>query len=145
MATATHLCFSLPITVSSLPSRKVNFLTPNVETSQSLIFTRIRCNTNLLGDFGGRDPFPAEVESKFGDKVLANPDTEHKILIPTASALSLAHQECTDISPNQTPMSEFEAKQLLFKVSLYQLSVSNSVLCIYACSHFILHFSILNM
>ncbi len=116
MAAATHLSFSPPISVSSLPLRKPNFVTPNLQTSQSRICTRIRCNTNLLGDFGARDPFPAEVESKFGEKVLGNPDTEHKILIPAASALSLANQECTDISPNQTPLSEFEAKQLLFKV-----------------------------
>lgn len=70
-----------------------------------------------MGDFGARDPFPAEIESKFGEKVLGNTDTEHKILIPAASALSLAQQDCIVISPGQTPLSEYEARQLLFKVS----------------------------
>ncbi|TMW83056.1 hypothetical protein EJD97_003125 [Solanum chilense] len=128
MAAATHLSFSPPISVSSLPLRKPNFVTPNLQTSQSRICTRIRCNTNLLGDFGARDPFPAEVESKFGEKVLGNPDTEHKILIPAASALSLANQECTDILPNQTPLSEFEAKQLLFKVVGWRIANEDGVL-----------------
>ena len=44
---------------------------------------------DLLGDFGARDPFPEEIESKFGEKVLGNVDTLHQILIPTLSALSL--------------------------------------------------------
>ncbi|KAF3655337.1 putative metacaspase-1-like [Capsicum annuum] len=112
MATATHLCFSIPISISPVLSRKAaSFVTPNFQTTQS----RIYCNVNPLGDFGARDPFPAEIESQFGEKVLGFASTEHKILIPTASALSLAQQECTPISPSQTPLSEFEAKQLLLK------------------------------
>lgn len=71
---------------------------------------------DLLGDFGARDPFPAELESGFGDKVLGNLDTEHKILIPVASALSLAEQDCSPVSPLQSPMSLDEAQKLLKKV-----------------------------
>ncbi|VFQ77516.1 unnamed protein product [Cuscuta campestris] len=68
---------------------------------------------HLLGDFGGRDPFPAEIESGFCEKVLGDVDTEHKILIPSASALSLAQRTCTSITP---PLSDLEARQLLLKV-----------------------------
>ncbi|XP_060181549.1 probable pterin-4-alpha-carbinolamine dehydratase, chloroplastic [Lycium barbarum] len=130
MATTTHLCFSPPISVSSVfshKSQKANFLTP--KTSQSRrISTIIRCNTDPLGDFGARDPFPEEIESQFGNKVLGFSDTEHKILIPTASALSLAQQECTVISPDQTPLSDYEARQLLFKVVGWKLSREDGVL-----------------
>ncbi|KZV28577.1 hypothetical protein F511_38689 [Dorcoceras hygrometricum] len=72
--------------------------------------------TDLLGDFGARDPFPQEIESNFGEKVLGYPSTEHKILIPNASALSLAQQDCVPLSQIHHPLSEDEAKQLLFKV-----------------------------
>lgn len=70
----------------------------------------------MLGDFGARDPFPAEVESRFAEKVLGNVDTEHKILIPNVSALSLAQQECSPVSPLQSPMSVDDAQMLLRKV-----------------------------
>ncbi|CAI9090320.1 OLC1v1025070C1 [Oldenlandia corymbosa var. corymbosa] len=76
---------------------------------------------DLLGDFGARDPFPAEIESNFGEKVIGNFGTEHKILIPNATALSLSQQSCTPISPQQQPMSEEDAKQLLFKVVGWRL------------------------
>ncbi|GMH26681.1 hypothetical protein Nepgr_028524 [Nepenthes gracilis] len=77
--------------------------------------------SDLLGDFGARDPFPAEIESKFGEKVLGNMNTEHKILIPIASALSLSQQECTPISHLQPPMCIDVAKQLLLKVVGWRL------------------------
>ncbi|XP_065872007.1 probable pterin-4-alpha-carbinolamine dehydratase, chloroplastic [Euphorbia lathyris] len=76
---------------------------------------------DMLGDFGARDPFPAEVESKFGDKVLGNVDTEHKILIPKLSAFSLAQQQCSPLSPLQPPMSKDDAQQLLKKVIGWRL------------------------
>jgi 4a-hydroxytetrahydrobiopterin dehydratase len=69
-----------------------------------------------LGDFGARDPFPAEIESNFGDKVLGNPGTDHKILIPSGLALSLANKPCTPIPSGQPPMSRQEATTLLRKV-----------------------------
>ncbi|KAK4480639.1 hypothetical protein RD792_013717 [Penstemon davidsonii] len=81
-----------------------------------------------LGDFGARDPFPEELESNFADKVLGNVSTEHKILIPNASALSLAKLECTPISQLQQPISEEEAKQLLFKVVGWRLVNEKGVL-----------------
>ncbi|XP_042489813.1 probable pterin-4-alpha-carbinolamine dehydratase, chloroplastic [Macadamia integrifolia] len=74
-----------------------------------------------LGDFGARDPFPAEIASGFAERVLGNVDTEHKILIPSISALSLAQQECCPISPLQPPMSEEDAQKLLRKVVGWRL------------------------
>ncbi|CAI0417344.1 unnamed protein product [Linum tenue] len=76
---------------------------------------------DMLGDFGARDPFPAEVESRFGEKVLGNMDTEHKILIPNISAMSLAQQECSPVSPVQPPMSKDDAQRLLKKVLGWRL------------------------
>ncbi|CAK7336893.1 unnamed protein product [Dovyalis caffra] len=74
-----------------------------------------------LGEFGARDPFPAEIESGFGEKVLGHGDTEHKILIPTVSALSLSQLECTPLSPLQDPMSKDDAQKLLKKVLGWRL------------------------
>lgn len=74
---------------------------------------------DLLGDFGARDPFPAEVESRFGEKVLGSSDTEHKILIPNLSALSLSQQQCHPVSPLQPPLSEDDAQKLLKKVNFH--------------------------
>ncbi|KAF5731022.1 hypothetical protein HS088_TW19G00625 [Tripterygium wilfordii] len=74
-----------------------------------------------IGDFGARDPFPAEVESGFADKVLGNFGTEHKILIPQVSALSLAQQDCTSISPLQPPISVDDAQRLLKKILGWRL------------------------
>lgn len=74
-----------------------------------------------LGEFGARDPFPAEIESGFAEKVLGNVNTEHKILIPTVAALSLSQQECTPISPLQDPMSKDDAQKLLKKVLGWRL------------------------
>lgn len=76
---------------------------------------------DILGDFGARDPFPAEIESRFGEKVLGNVDTEHKILIPTASVLSLAELEISKVSHLQAPMSLEDAKKLLLKVVGWRL------------------------
>ncbi|KAK9913905.1 hypothetical protein M0R45_037709 [Rubus argutus] len=79
--------------------------------------------SDFLGDFGARDPFPAEIASQFGEKVLGDPNTEHKILIPTVSASSLAQQECTPVSPLQLPMLEDDAQKLLRKVVGWRLIV----------------------
>lgn len=72
--------------------------------------------TDILGDFGARDPFPEEIASNFGEKVIGFSDTEHKILIPNARALALSEQECVPVSSLQAPMAEDEAKKLLRKV-----------------------------
>eukprot|EP00252_Welwitschia_mirabilis_P003111 TRINITY_DN1319_c0_g1_i1.p1 TRINITY_DN1319_c0_g1~~TRINITY_DN1319_c0_g1_i1.p1 ORF type:complete len:218 (+),score=48.21 TRINITY_DN1319_c0_g1_i1:58-711(+) len=71
---------------------------------------------DLLGDVGARDPFPAEIESNFGEKVLGNYGTDHIILIPKASALSLASKDCTQIPRRHPPMPYNEAASLLKKV-----------------------------
>ncbi|KAK4280011.1 hypothetical protein QN277_011696 [Acacia crassicarpa] len=95
---------------------------PSRSTNPSAFRLRTRAmGADLLGDFGARDPFPAELESKFGEKVLGNNDTEHKILIPNLSALSLAQQECSPVSPLQSPMSEDDAKKLLKKIVGWRL------------------------
>lgn len=71
---------------------------------------------DLLGDFGARDPTQVEIESNFGDKVLGAAGTDHKILIPSGRALSLAEKPCSSIPSGQPPMSRQEATPLLRKV-----------------------------
>ncbi|KAK2454179.1 pterin-4-alpha-carbinolamine dehydratase 2, mitochondrial [Trifolium repens] len=83
---------------------------------------------DFLGDFGARDPFPAELESKFGEKVLGTYNTEHKILIPNISALSLSQQDCLPISPLQSPLSQDDANQLIRKVLGWRLVNEDGVL-----------------
>jgi len=68
---------------------------------------------DMLGDFGARDPFPAEIESRFGEKVLGCPDAEHRILIPNLSALSLAELIC---DPKFPSLTEADARKILNKV-----------------------------
>jgi len=77
---------------------------------------------DLLGDLGARDPFPEEIESQFGEKVLGNVDTLHQILIPTLSALSLAS---LPLQPNAEPLSLDDARRLLFKVVGWRLVLSD--------------------
>ena len=76
-------------------------------------------DNNFLGDYGARDLFPVELESGYATRVLGNVDIEHKILIPNFSSLSLSQQECTPISPLQSPMSEDDAQKLLKNVRFY--------------------------
>uniref|UniRef100_J3LIY1 4a-hydroxytetrahydrobiopterin dehydratase n=2 Tax=Oryza brachyantha TaxID=4533 RepID=J3LIY1_ORYBR len=73
---------------------------------------------DLLGDFGARDPFPEEIESKFGEKVLGNVDTLHQILIPTLSVLSLAR---LPLDPSPAPVDAADARRLLHKVVGWRL------------------------
>lgn len=116
---STHLAFSFRISLQRLNSipKAVSFNLPSRTSS----LTTLAMEHDKLGDFGARDPFPAEIEYQFGDKVLGPVDTEHKILIPNASALSLAHLQCTPISPLQPPMTEIDAKTLLLKVVGWRL------------------------
>lgn len=72
--------------------------------------------SDLLGDFGARDPYAAEIESNFAEKVLGAVDTEHKILIPTVSVLSLAQRSCEPVPASQPPMPRGTAEKLLRKV-----------------------------
>ncbi|KAJ1255217.1 hypothetical protein BS78_K277900 [Paspalum vaginatum] len=80
---------------------------------------RVVAMADLLGDLGARDPFPEEIESNFGEKVLGNVDTLHQILIPTLSALSLAR---LPLQPDAEPLSLDDARRLLFKVVGWRLS-----------------------
>lgn len=77
---------------------------------------------DLLGDLGARDPFPEEIESQFGEKVLGNVDTLHQILIPTLSALSLAS---LPLQPDAEPLSLDDARKLLFKVVGWRLVLAD--------------------
>ncbi|KAF8044381.1 hypothetical protein BT93_A2391 [Corymbia citriodora subsp. variegata] len=122
----THVSFSLLRPALPSPSHPRLFQPPHVielrtSTPGRLAMRTRAMGTDLVGDFGARDPFPAELESKFGEKVLGNVDTEHKILIPVASALSLAEQDCSPVSPLQSPMSLDEAQKLLKKVVGWRL------------------------
>ena len=114
--TTTHLSF--PLLLSPYPRhQQQHYLKPIPTVSfRSSIRVRAQGGVDKLGDFGARDPFPAEVASGFADKVLGNVDTEHKILIPNISALSLSQQQCTPLSPFQSPMSTTDAQKLLKKV-----------------------------
>lgn len=114
MACAPHFTFSPLLSLSQNPTYKRQSFLPFISRRTSVKIQA--AGPDLLGDFGARDPFPAEIESNFAEKVLGNVSTEHKILIPNASALSLAQQECIPISQLQQPLSEDEAKKLLLKV-----------------------------
>ncbi|XP_010442594.1 PREDICTED: uncharacterized protein LOC104725618 [Camelina sativa] len=81
-----------------------------------LTVTRSNLAQDFLGDFGARDPYPEEIASQFGDKVLGCQSTEHKILIPNASVLSLSQLDCSPVSPSQPPLSADDARTLLHKV-----------------------------
>jgi len=117
MALTAHLSFPL-----LLPCyRHHAHLNPNPNPNPTLSFGRSRIRAvgsgDMLGDFGARDPFPAEVESRFAEKVLGNAGTDHKILIPNLSAFSLSQQQCIPLSPFQVPFTADEAQKLLKKVS----------------------------
>ncbi|XP_020577766.1 uncharacterized protein LOC110022939 [Phalaenopsis equestris] len=80
---------------------------------------------DLLGDFGARDPFPAELESNFCEKVAGNENTEHRILIPNLSVLSLAQRSCEPVQSSQLPLYKEDAKKLLKKVVGWRLVESD--------------------
>ncbi|TVU23123.1 hypothetical protein EJB05_11092, partial [Eragrostis curvula] len=73
---------------------------------------------DMLGDFGARDPFPAEIESNFAEKTLGDTDTLHRILIPTLSVLSLAR---LPLEPHPAPLAVDDARRLLHKVVGWRL------------------------
>ncbi|XP_004508270.1 probable pterin-4-alpha-carbinolamine dehydratase, chloroplastic [Cicer arietinum] len=112
---------SYPLVHPTIFTTKINHH-PSFQIHDRTGFSSLRSLANdFLGDFGARDPFPAELESKFGEKVLGNVNTEHKILIPNISALSLSQQDCTSISPLQHPISQHDATQLVRKVLGWRL------------------------
>ncbi|KAL9375660.1 hypothetical protein Peur_032539 [Populus x canadensis] len=119
--TTTHIPFSPPLSKLSSPHNHYHHFKVSILTPTRIPTLRIQAMGDQLGEFGARDPFPAEIESAFAEKVLGNVDTEHKILIPTVSALSLSQQECTPISPLQDPMSKDDAQKLLKKVLGWRL------------------------
>lgn len=117
MAMATTI-LSLPHL--SLPPHRRHHYLPNLTTAPTRVRLGLRTQAlgnDMLGDFGARDPFPAEIASGFGEKVLGSGNTEHKILIPNLSALSLSQLDCSPVSPLEPPMAEDDAKELLRKVN----------------------------
>ncbi|KAL3698451.1 hypothetical protein R1sor_012527 [Riccia sorocarpa] len=80
----------------------------------------LRINAVKMEDWGARDPFPAEIESNFGDKVLGNAGTEHVILIPTSN-LGLSERSCKPVTAGTPSLTEEEAKALLRKVVGWRL------------------------
>ncbi|PKU61753.1 hypothetical protein MA16_Dca022556 [Dendrobium catenatum] len=109
-----------------------SFYTPSL-SSVVFFFKRTRWSSrhspirsmapDLLGDFGARDPFPAELESNFGEKVLGNESTEHRILIPNLSVISLAQRSCEPVPSSQLPLSKEDAEKLLKKALLLSASM----------------------
>ncbi|CAM6016399.1 unnamed protein product [Sphagnum balticum] len=87
--------------------------------SPSLLVVRA---SDVLGDFGARDPTTAELESNFGDKVVGFAGTDHHILIPSASQFGLAEKSCKPLAPGTPALSEDEAKALLRKVVGWRIS-----------------------
>eukprot|EP01018_Ginkgo_biloba_P017919 Gb_06490 [translate_table: standard] len=71
---------------------------------------------HILKDIGARNPFSTEVESKFGEKVLGDVGTNHKIIIPNASTLSLIDRSCHPVLSRKPPISKEETTALLRKV-----------------------------
>ncbi|ONI24896.1 hypothetical protein PRUPE_2G268000 [Prunus persica] len=121
MATA-----NLSVPLLSLPRHHHLNLHPNLITVPTRLRLGLRTQAlgnDMLGDFGARDPFPAEIASGFGEKVLGNGNTEHKILIPNLSSLSLSQLDCSAVSPLQPPMPEDDAQKLLRKVVGWRLIV----------------------
>jgi 4a-hydroxytetrahydrobiopterin dehydratase len=87
--------------------------------SSSLLVVRA---SDILGDFGARDPTTIELESNFGDKVIGFAGTDHNILIPSASQFGLAEKSCKPLAPGTPALSEDEAKALLRKVVGWRIS-----------------------
>ncbi|ONI24897.1 hypothetical protein PRUPE_2G268000 [Prunus persica] len=126
MATA-----NLSVPLLSLPRHHHLNLHPNLITVPTRLRLGLRTQAlgnDMLGDFGARDPFPAEIASGFGEKVLGNGNTEHKILIPNLSSLSLSQLDCSAVSPLQPPMPEDDAQKLLRKVVGWRLIVGEGEL-----------------
>jgi hypothetical protein len=71
----------------------------------------------LLIETGVGFPCAAELESNFGDKVIGFAGTEHHILIPTLSVLSLAEKTVKPVPEGTAPLTEDQAKALLRKVN----------------------------
>ncbi|KAG0585744.1 hypothetical protein M758_2G033900 [Ceratodon purpureus] len=73
------------------------------------------------GGWGARDPYPAEIESNFGDRINGNVDTEHIIMVPTLAVLSLSEKTIKPLAEGAVPLTEAEAKALLRKVVGWRL------------------------
>ncbi|RZC86616.1 hypothetical protein C5167_029965 [Papaver somniferum] len=122
---SSSLCFQFRTPISAPKHQEFSFnfnSTPLIHRNDRKVVTCGLGGDDMLGDFGARDPFPAEIESQFGDKVLGSGNTEHKILIPNISALSLSSQESTPLDPSQPPLTKQVAQQLLRKVIGWRLA-----------------------
>lgn len=70
------------------------------------------------GDFGARNPRPAELESNFADKTLGDWDTEHKIKLPSKirEVNGLARLSCEPLPEGAAALPLEDCKALLRKV-----------------------------
>ncbi|KAF8642698.1 hypothetical protein HU200_067071 [Digitaria exilis] len=130
------MALSLPLPLASpLTAAAASTFTPSFQLHPSAVSMRhgrvrapprgnVTAKADLLGDLGGRDPFPEEIESKFGEKVLGNVDTLHNILIPSLSALSLAGLPLQPAAAAE-PLSLDDARRLLLKVVGWRLVLSD--------------------
>lgn len=122
MATASSTHLHLPLLPLPHPHRRFSPPpTTLLRRKHRSASVTVSVGADKLGDFGARDPFPAEIESNFGEKVVGFSDTEHKILIPNVRALALSQQQCVPVSSLQAPMAEDEAQKLLKKVVGWRL------------------------
>ncbi|KAL2645105.1 hypothetical protein R1flu_012692 [Riccia fluitans] len=126
---------------TSLSNHSVSFSRCKFALKNGAIFTQngevqrsgtpaLRINAVHMEDWGARDPFPAEIESNFGDKVLGNAGTEHIILIPP-SKLGLSERSCKPVAPGTQPLTEEEATALLRKVVGWRLTSTDQGLKIF--------------
>lgn len=117
---AAYAIFRLPLALAA--PKSLTPCQPESTPTRFLHVAPIRAQgRDPLGEFGARDPFPAEIESRFAEKVLGNIDTDHKILVPNLSALSLAQHDCLPVPPSHPPISQHQAQRLLRKVVGWRL------------------------
>ncbi|RZC86553.1 hypothetical protein C5167_029907 [Papaver somniferum] len=91
---SSSLCFHFRTPISAPKHQEFSFnfnSTPLIHRNDRNVVTFGLGGDDMLGDFGARDPFPAEIESQFGDK------------------------ECTPLDPSQPPLTKQVAQQLLRK------------------------------
>ncbi|XP_024533261.1 probable pterin-4-alpha-carbinolamine dehydratase, chloroplastic [Selaginella moellendorffii] len=97
----------------AMPSSSTSFQLPACGTRKVMLVRATAAGKDI--ELGARDPFPEELESKFGDKVLGNASTEHIILVPSRP-VEIAQKSCAELPRGATAMTEKEAKEFLRKV-----------------------------
>lgn len=124
VGTSTSVVVTAP---SSSRPKHTNTARPSRRSSlQTLAATG---EQGLVGDnFGARDPFAAELESNFGEKVLGNYNTEHIIKPPDAikKFIGLGSKKCTPHKPGTPPLSEEEITRLKMQCAGWKFDKTTS-------------------